>query len=258
MIVVEANGLTKRYGNFLAIEGVSFEVAKGEIFGLLGPNGAGKTTTVAILTTLLLPDGGEARVAGFDVVKEANEVRRRIGVVTQKFILYDKLTALENLTFFARLYGMNVREAKERARELLELIGLRGWEDKLVGTFSTGMKQKLAIVRALIHDPEVIFLDEPTLGLDPFTSSFVRKLIRSLVKDGRTVILTTHYMNEAEQLCDRIAIMDNGRVVTVGSPYELKYKYGNGSLEEAFIKLTSPGRGGGVKARGLRRWRRVY
>jgi len=246
---VVAEGLTKRYGEFIAIKGVSFSVKRGELFGLLGPNGAGKTTTISILTTLLLPDGGKAWVEGFDVVREAGEVRKRVGVVTQKFILYDRLTALENLEFFGRLYGMRGRELRRRALRLLDMVGLSEWRDKLVGTFSTGMKQKLSIVRALIHDPEVLFLDEPTLGLDPLTSNYVRGLIRSLTRGGKTVILTTHYMYEAEELCDRIAIMDRGTVVAVGSPDELKAKYGKADLEDVFIHLTTSAVGSPYRSR---------
>ncbi|MFA4646205.1 ABC transporter ATP-binding protein [Pyrococcus kukulkanii] len=209
---------------FEALKGISFTVRRGELFGLLGPNGAGKTTTIKILTTLLEPTSGEAKVLGYDVVKEAREVRRRINLVAEgERTLYWRLTAYENLRYFASIYYVPKREAERRIEELLKMVGLWERRNDLVMNYSRGMKQRLAIAKALINDPEVLFLDEPTLGLDVQSAIFVRELVKRLVEEeGKTVLLTTHYMHEAEELCDRIAIIDHGKIIALDTPEGLK------------------------------------
>jgi len=214
-----------------ALRGVSFRIREGEVFGLLGPNGAGKTTTIKILSTLLLPDEGEAWVNGFHVVREAERVRESIGVsLYSDRGFYWKLTGRENLRYFAYLYHMDSREAERRIDELLKLVGLEEDADRLVEEYSTGMKSKLNFARALLHDPPILFLDEPTIGLDPTSARRVRELILEMGKQGKTVLLTTHNMFEADMLCDRIAIINRGVIVAVGTPSELK-----GMVEEANI-----------------------
>ncbi|MEM4811010.1 MAG: ABC transporter ATP-binding protein [Thermofilum sp.] len=206
-----------------ALRGVSFEVRRGEIFGLLGPNGAGKTTTIKILSTLLLPDEGEAWVNGFNVVEEPGKVRESIGVsLYSDRGFYWKLSGRENLMYFARLYHLEPSYAKERIRYLLELLDLQGDADRLVEEYSTGMKSKLNIARALLHDPPILFLDEPTIGLDPYAARKVREVVLQLREEGKTVLLTTHNMFEADMLCDRIAIINKGAIIAVGTPAELK------------------------------------
>jgi ABC-2 type transport system ATP-binding protein len=206
-----------------ALGGISFEVERGELFGLLGPNGAGKTTTIKILTTLLLPSSGTARVLGFDPAHQAGEVRRRIGhVFGGDRGLYDRLSALDNLKYFADLYRVPVREKRRRIAEMLELVGLQGRERERVETYSRGMRQRLHIARGLLHDPEILFLDEPTIGLDPVGAREVRETIGGLREQGKTILLTTHYMYEADELCQRIAVMAGGVFVAAGTPAELK------------------------------------
>ncbi|ASJ13307.1 ATP-binding cassette domain-containing protein [Thermococcus thioreducens] len=235
MWAIEAEGLKKSYPKKIplpfrkvewveAVKGVSFKVRKGELFGLLGPNGAGKTTTIKMLTTLLEPSGGTARVLGLDIRKDARKIRRRINLVAEgERTLYWRLSAYENLKYFARIYYVPKREEKERIESLLKLVGLWERRNDLVMNFSRGMKQRLAIAKALINDPEVLFLDEPTLGLDVQSAIFVREFVKRLVKEeGKTVLLTTHYMAEAEELCDRIAIIDHGRIIAMDTPGGLK------------------------------------
>jgi ABC-2 type transport system ATP-binding protein len=206
-----------------ALGGISFEVERGELFGLLGPNGAGKTTTIKILTTLLLPSSGTARVLGFDPAHQAGEVRRRIGhVFGGDRGLYDRLSALDNLKYFADLYRVPVREKRRRIAEMLELVGLQGRERERVETYSRGMRQRLHIARGLLHDPEILFLDEPTIGLDPVGAREVRETIGGLRQQGKTILLTTHYMYEADELCQRIAVIAGGVFVAAGTPAELK------------------------------------
>lgn len=208
-----------------ALKGVSFEVRKGEVFGLLGPNGAGKTTTIKILSTLLLPDAGDAWVMGYHVVREAAKVREVVGVsLYSDRGFYWKLSGRENLMYFARLYHLDSKYARERVRYLLQLLDLEEDADRLVEEYSTGMKSKLNIARALLHDPPVLFLDEPTIGLDPNSARKVREVILDLKREGRTVLLTTHNMFEADMVCDRVAIISRGRIVAVGTPSELKAK----------------------------------
>jgi ABC-2 type transport system ATP-binding protein len=206
-----------------AVRGISFEVAEGELFGLLGPNGAGKTTTIKMLITLLLPTAGEARVLGYDVVHDAREVRKRIGYVFGGDRgLYERLSGLDNLRYFAELYGVTGRKQKQRIGEVLELVGLTGREKERVEGYSRGMRQRLHIARGILHDPQVVFLDEPTIGVDPVGARELRLMIAGLVQAGKTVLLTTHYMFEADSLCDRIAVIAGGRIVGEGTPAKLK------------------------------------
>jgi len=237
---IHTEDLTKTFGNFVAVNGVYFDVSQGEIFGLLGPNGAGKTTTIKMLCTLLIPTRGKAEVDGFDVVKEADEVRKKIGVVTEKLVAYDRLTPLENLSIFGRLYEMDSQSLKQRSEELLKLVDLWDFRKTRVGNFSSGMRQRLNIVRALIHDTEIIFLDEPTIGLDPTTAHNIRELLKRLnSEEKKTILLTTHHMDEADRLSNRIGIIDYGKIIALDTPSNLKASVGqDATLEDAFIKLT--------------------
>ena len=219
-----------------AVRGVSFAIEQGELFGLLGPNGAGKTTTIKMLITLLIPTGGSARVLGLDVVKQAREVRRRIGYVFGgERGVYERLSGYDNLRYFAELYGVPAREQKRRIEELLELVGLKGREHERAEGYSRGMKQRLHVARGLLHDPEVLFLDEPTIGLDPVGAREVRATIASLTEAGKTVLLTTHYMFEADALCDRIAVISKGNIVAEGTPLDLKRGVAQGSVVEVEV-----------------------
>jgi ABC-2 type transport system ATP-binding protein len=213
-----------------AVRGISFEVAEGQLFGLLGPNGAGKTTTIKMLITLLLPTAGEARVLGHDVVRE---VRKRIGYVFGgERGLYERLSGLDNLRYFGELYGLSGKRQRVRIQEVLELVGLRGRERERVEGYSRGMRQRLHIARGILHDPEVVFLDEPTIGVDPVGARELRAMIAGLVGAGKTVLLTTHYMFEADSLCDRIAVIARGRIVAEGTPAELKTHVADSSVVE--------------------------
>jgi ABC-2 type transport system ATP-binding protein len=234
MAVIEADGLRRTYKTTTgvlrrrpleveAVRGISFEVAEGELFGLLGPNGAGKTTTIKMLITLLLPTAGTARVLGHDVVADARVLRRKVGYVFGgERGLYERLSALDNLRYFAELYGVSGRAQKQRIAEVLELVGLKGREHERVEGYSRGMRQRLHIARGIVHDPPVVFLDEPTIGVDPVGARELRATIGDLVQAGKTVLLTTHYMFEADTLCDRIAVIAQGRIVGEGTPRELK------------------------------------
>ncbi len=215
------------------MRGVSFSVDRGELFGLLGPNGAGKTTTIKMLITLLLPTGGEARVLGHDVVAEAKEVRKRIGYVFGGDRgLYERLSALDNLRYFAELYGVSGKAQRMRIDEVLELVGLKGREQERVEGYSRGMRQRLHIARGILHDPEVVFLDEPTIGVDPVGARELRTTIGDLVTAGKTVLLTTHYMFEADALCNRIAVIAKGSIVGEGTPAQLKAQVSDGRVTE--------------------------
>jgi len=226
--VIKVENLTKVFGkNFVAVDHVSFEVKSGEIFGLLGPNGAGKTTTIKMLTTLLKPTEGKAYVYGYDVVEQANEVRKVIGVVHQGHTIDENLTAYENIMLSADLYGIPKDVAKKRAQELLELVGLTKFKDKKVETYSGGMKRRLEIACSLINRPKILFLDEPTSGLDVQTRIAIWEYIRKLKEEyDMTIFLTTHYLEEADSLCDRIAIMDKGKILAIDSPKNLKDSLG--------------------------------
>jgi ABC-2 type transport system ATP-binding protein len=215
--------LRRRNVEIEAVRGVSFEIAEGELFGLLGPNGAGKTTTIKMLITLLIPTSGSARVLGLDVVRDAREVRKRIGYVFGgERGLYERLSGLDNLRYFAELYAVPPREQKIRIEALLDLVGLKGREKERVEGYSRGMRQRLHIARGLLHDPPVVFLDEPTIGVDPVGARDLRSTIAALTESGKTVLLTTHYMFEADSLCDRIAVINKGRIVAEGTPRDLK------------------------------------
>ncbi|MHB8896391.1 MAG: ABC transporter ATP-binding protein [Candidatus Geothermincolia bacterium] len=219
---IEVESLSRHFGELKAVNEVSFNIPKGEIFGFLGPNGAGKSTTIRMLCTLLRPTSGSAKVAGYDIVTEPAEVRRNIGLVAEKLILYDRLTAMENLWFFGRMNHMKKADIRTRGEDWLKKLGMWEWRDKLGGTFSTGMKQRVNIARALLTHPRVMFLDEPTLGLDPQTTRSIRQFIKELAEDGITVVLTTHEMAEAEALCDRISIIDHGNIVALDTDSNLK------------------------------------
>ena len=244
MAVVEVENLRRTYKTTTgtirrrsleveAVRGVSFEIGEGELFGLLGPNGAGKTTTIKMLITLLIPTSGSARVLGRDVVKDARWVRERIGYVFGGDRgLYERLSALDNLRYFAELYAVEPRNQKARIQELLELVGLDGREKERVEGFSRGMRQRLHIARGLLHDPPVVFLDEPTIGVDPVGARELRATIASLTQSGKTVLLTTHYMFEADALCDRIAVIARGEIVGAGTPRELKAQVAEGTVVE--------------------------
>jgi len=238
--IIEVNNLVKEFNGFKAVDNISFAVTKGEVFGFLGPNGAGKSTTIRMLTTLIRPTSGQAKVAGFDVVTQAGKVREQIGLVAEKIILYDRLTALENLMFFGSLYHLPKNETKERALKWLKTLEMEKWANKLAGTFSTGMKQRVNIARALLTKPEVMFLDEPTLGLDPQTSRSIRNFIKELHAEGVTVILTTHIMPEAEELSDTIAVIDHGKIIARDTPENLKARIPKekATLEDVFLELT--------------------
>jgi len=245
---VELEGLTKRFParsvrengarrraverELVAVDGLDLRIRRGELFGLLGPNGAGKTTTLRMLCTLLAPTAGRARVWGFDVAAEAAEVRRSLGVVlTGERSVYWRLTGRENLEYFAALYQVPRPLARARIAELLERVELSGRADDLVERYSTGMRQRLALIKAMVHDPPVLLLDEPTAGLDPQAARNIRDLIRHLHRsEGKTVILTTHYMEEADQLCERVGIIDHGRVIALDAPQALKRSLGQGPV----------------------------
>ena len=221
--MIRVEGLTKKFGNFTAVDTVSFEVKKGEVFGLLGPNGAGKSTTLRILSTLAKPTKGTASIGGYDIVKQDTEVRKLIGIVSEKMIMYDRLTARENLWFFGSLFEIPGDLLTQRIDELLDLVQLTKWKNSLVGTFSTGMRQRMNVVRALLNMPQVLFLDEPTLGLDPQSSVEIREFVKKLNRErGTTIIVTTHTMVDADLLCDRIAIIDHGKVVALDTSANLK------------------------------------
>ena len=230
---IEVKGLTREYAtrSFFggvakvtkALDGIDFQVAPGELFGLIGPNGAGKTTTVKIPTTLLTPTSGEARILGLNVTRDLYEIRRRIGIVFGgERGLYNRVSALDNLRYFSDLYGVDPSVAKERIPGLLKAVGLADRAQEKVEKYSRGMKQRLHIAKALVHDPEVLFLDEPTIGLDPAGARDIRNMIREMKKEGKTILLTTHYMFEAEELCQRVAVISKGKIVALDTPSELK------------------------------------
>ncbi len=237
--VIEVKDLTKVFGKFTAVDNISFDVKKGEIFGLLGPNGAGKSTTLRMLSTLAKPTKGTANIGGYDIVKEDTQVRKLIGIVSEKMIMYNRLTARENLWFFGSLFDIPKDVLTKRIDELFDLVQLTQWKNSQVGTFSTGMRQRMNVIRALLNLPQVLFLDEPTLGLDPQSSVEIREFIRKLNREnGTTVVLTTHMMVDADLLCDRIAIVDHGKIVALDTSPNLK-KTITGA-DTSIIKLTIP------------------
>jgi len=220
---IEVRGITKKFGSLVAVDNVTFDVTEGEIFGFLGPNGAGKTTLIRMLTTLITPTSGEARVACCGVTKEAEGVRQEIGVVPQAMTSDLDLTGFENMDIYGRFYGISTKQRRERIHDLLERIGLAGRANDLVATYSGGMRRRLEIARGLVHRPKILFLDEPSIGLDPQSRRVVWDFLRKLIEGGSmTIFLTTHYMEEAEVLCSKVAIIDSGRIIALGSPQELK------------------------------------
>jgi ABC-2 type transport system ATP-binding protein len=222
-VAISATNLTKKFGDFTAVDHVSFEVKKGEIFGLLGPNGAGKSTAIRMLSTLSVPTEGSATVAGFDVQKEDGKVREHIGLVSEKMIMYDELTAKENLKLFGKLYDIPNDVLAKRIGKLLGFVRMEQWADHRIDTFSTGMKQRINVIRALVNQPEILFLDEPTLGLDPQSTAEIRELVRRInIENRTTIILTTHMMTEADMLCDNIGIMDHGKIAALDTSANLK------------------------------------
>jgi len=237
-LVIETHELTKRFGTLTAVDHINLSVLKGEIFGFLGPNGAGKTTAMRMLTTLSEPSEGTATVGGYDIVNQAEQVRRIIGLVAEKLIVYPRLSAVENLMFFGELYGLSRKQLKDRVEHLLTMVQLEQFKDMPVGGYSSGMRQRVNIIRGLLHDPEILFMDEPTALLDPQSIRFVRDLIKELNQDGKTIVLTTHIMEEADELSHRVGIIDHGKIIAVDTPAGLKSKLGCETLEEVFLELT--------------------
>lgn len=228
--------------NTIAVEEVSFQVQSGELFGLLGPNGAGKTTTVKMLTTILLPSSGSGLILGYDLVKDTREIRQRIGFTFGGARgLYGRLSAKDNLRYFAELYALAPATTRKRIPELLELVGLAQRADDRVETFSSGMQQRLHLARALLHDPQVIFLDEPTVGIDPVGARELRQTVKTLQQAGKTILLTTHYMAEAEELCDRIAIVNHGKIVALDTPAALRRRIRPESVVELSVSHEQSG-----------------
>lgn len=236
--MIEVKSLRKSFGKFLAVDDLSFDVKAGEIFGLLGPNGAGKTTTLRMLATILKPDAGSIAVNGFDVRGEPDKVRAQLGVVSESSGTYDRLTALENIRYIAHLYDMSNLQIETRMRELLPKLGINEFANKRAAEFSRGMKQKVAIANALIHDPPVLIFDEPTAGLDVMTARQVRHFIKECKRPDKCIIFSTHIMSEAEELCDRIAIIHKGKLAAVGTHSELQKQSGQKKLEEIFVQLV--------------------
>ncbi|MBW3660203.1 MAG: ABC transporter ATP-binding protein [Gemmatimonadetes bacterium] len=240
MNAIRIENLRKTFGTFPALEGVSLEVERGELYGFLGPNGAGKTTTIRILTGLLLPTGGSVAVAGFDVVEEPLEVKRRVGYVPDRAFLYEKLTGREFLEFVGHLYGMDPRAVRREADPLLERFELLRWAEEMVEAYSHGMRQKLAMTASLLHRPEVVIIDEPMVGLDPRSAKRMKQLFLEMVDRGQTVFLSTHTLEVAEALCSRVAIIRRGSIVAQGTIDELRRqaRHDDGSLEAVFLRLT--------------------
>jgi ABC-2 type transport system ATP-binding protein len=237
--MIQVTHLSKAYGPFKAVDDISFQIEKGEIFAFLGPNGAGKTTTIKMLTTLLQPTGGTILINGHDPAKDPDGVRRSFGIVFQDPSLDDELTAWENMEFHGVLYDVPRLERRKRIDELLAFVDLSDRKNDQVKTFSGGMKRRLEIARGLLHHPPLLFLDEPTLGLDPQTRNHMWEYLKKLTtEEGMTLFFTTHYMEEAERMAKRLAIIDQGKIVTEGTPNEVKAKAGAGTLEEAFLALT--------------------
>jgi len=236
--MIEVQNLVKHFGPIRAVDGVSFVCRDGEVFGLLGPNGAGKTTTLRVLATMLQPMAGTARVDGHDVLREPTEVRQAVGVLPETVGLYGRLTAREQLRYFGRLYGLADAALERRIEELLAMLEMTEYADRRCEGFSKGMRQKVALGRALIHDPKTMILDEPTAGLDVMSARSVRDFINRFRQEGRCVLLSTHVISEAERLCDRIAIIQKGKILIQGTPDELRQRTGEENLEEAFVRLV--------------------
>jgi len=235
--VIEAQNLTKIFGDFTAVNAISFEVKKGEIFGFLGANGAGKTTAMKMLIGISKPSSGAAKVAGFDVFTNAEDIKKNIGYMSQKFALYDDLTVKENITFFGGIYGLSRKQIREKSALLIEELKLEKVATKLVGSLPLGWKQKLSFSVSLIHDPKIVFLDEPTGGVDPITRRQFWEMIYKAAHKGTTVFVTTHYMDEAEY-CDRVSIMVNGKIEALDTPKKLKEQFQVTNMNDVFLKLA--------------------
>jgi ABC-2 type transport system ATP-binding protein len=236
-IAISAKDITKKFGDFTAVDHISFEVRKGEIFGFIGANGAGKTTAMRMFCGLSIPTSGMAKVAGFDVFTQAEKIKKNIGYMSQKFSLYENLTVLENLEFFGGIYGLSNKEIKTKSAELIEKLGLENEKEKLVSELPLGWKQKLSFSVAIFHDPEIVFLDEPTGGVDPVTRRQFWNLIYEASEKGITIFVTTHYMDEAEY-CNRISIMVDGKIAALDTPENLKKEFGVKSMDEVFYMLA--------------------
>jgi ABC-2 type transport system ATP-binding protein len=242
MAGIVAEGITRRFNSFTAVDHLSLQIDEGEVFGLLGPNGAGKTTTLRMLACLISPTEGSATVAGYDIRREPLKVRQSVGILTENPSLYERLTAQENMDFFAEAYGLtDARERQRRIREILEFFSLWDRRNDKVATFSKGMKQKLAIARAIVHKPPILFLDEPTAGLDPESAKEIRDLMATLSgHEKRTIMLSTHHLEDAEKLCRRVTIINKGKAIVVGTPEELREKTGGQPVVEVTLKTVSP------------------
>ncbi|MCU0371724.1 MAG: ABC transporter ATP-binding protein [Ignavibacteria bacterium] len=237
--VISAENLTKRFGSFTAVDSISFSVRKGEIFGFLGANGAGKTTAMRMLCGLSIPTSGKASVAGFDVYKQAENIKRNIGYMSQKFSLYEDLTVSENIRFYGGIYGLTNDTIRQKTESLLEMLSMKDAKNKLIKSLPLGWKQKLAFSVAILHEPRIVFLDEPTGGVDPLTRRQFWEMIYNASESGVTVFVTTHYMDEAEY-CSRISMMVDGRIASLDTPYNLKKMYNAGTMHEVFVKLARP------------------
>ncbi|MFO7673980.1 MAG: ABC transporter ATP-binding protein [Lutibacter sp.] len=235
--VIEVENLTKKFGDFTAVNSITFEVKKGEIFGFLGANGAGKTTAMKMLIGISKPTSGKAKVAGFDVFTHPEDIKKNIGYMSQKFALYDDLTVKENITFFGGIYGLSRAKIKEKRCELVEELGLEDIVNELVGSLPLGWKQKISFSIALLHSPTIVFLDEPTGGVDPITRRQFWEMIYKSANNGTTIFVTTHYMDEAEY-CDRVSIMVDGKIEALDTPKKLKEHYKADNMNEVFLKLA--------------------
>lgn len=237
--VISVNNLVKKFGNFTANDNLSFEVYEGEIFGFLGANGAGKTTALRILSGLLEPTSGEVEVAGYDVRKDSERIKQNIGYMCQKFSLYEDLTVSENIILYGGIYGLDNKSIRERKDQLLRRLRFEEYENRLIADLPLGLKQKLAFSVAIIHNPRIVFLDEPTGGVDPVTRRQFWEMIWETASGGITIFVTTHYMDEAEY-CDRISIMNEGRIVALDTPENLKKQYNADSVEQVFVRIARP------------------
>ncbi|WP_346854908.1 ABC transporter ATP-binding protein [uncultured Draconibacterium sp.] len=235
--IITVKNMVKKFGDFTANDNLTFDVYKGEIFGFLGANGAGKTTAIRILCGLSSPTSGEMNVAGFDIYRETEKIKKNIGYMSQKFSLYEDLTVSENIKLYAGIYGISVKKRKEKEKELLKKLELESVKNKLIGDLPLGWKQKLAFSVAIFHDPKIVFLDEPTGGVDPVTRRKFWDLIYEAANNGITVFVTTHYMDEAEY-CNRVSIMDAGKIEALDTPAKLKEKYKAKNMDEVFIKIA--------------------
>jgi ABC-2 type transport system ATP-binding protein len=248
--VISVKNMVKKFGNFVANDHLNFTVSKGEIFGFLGANGAGKTTAIRILCGLSAPTSGEISVAGYDIYRQTEKIKSSIGYMSQKFTLYEDLTVFENIRFYAGIYHLSIKEINRKADELLDKLGIRDMRKRLIGDLPLGWKQKLAFSVAIIHDPKIVFLDEPTSGVDPGTRRQFWEMIYEAAHAGITVFITTHYMDEAEY-CDRVSIMVDGRIEALDSPAGLKQTYGAANMDEVFLKLARIEKTGSMDQKGM-------